>query len=159
MLVSKTKDESSILSRSAFNIDTKGGSHISINKKAEQLGMNPSTASHRLVKDILYKLIQEKGELCYRCNNPMTRDTFSIEHKIAWLDSEDALNLFFDLDNIAFSHLSCNIKSSRNGGLKKHTTDEDLRQARNKQDKVWRDKLHPESGLTNRQIRYRDKGV
>ena len=66
----------------AFNIDTKGGSHISINKKAEQLGMNPSTASHRLVKDILYKLIQEKGELCYRCNNPMTRDTFSIEHKI-----------------------------------------------------------------------------
>ena len=57
--------------------------------------MNPSTASHRLVKDILYKLIQEKGELCYRCNNPMTRDTFSIEHKTAWLDSGDALNLFF----------------------------------------------------------------
>jgi len=76
-------------------------------KKALALGMNPSTASHRLVKDILWSKIE--NELCYRCNKPMTRDTFSIEHKEAWLSSDDPLKSFFDLENITFSHLLCNI--------------------------------------------------
>jgi hypothetical protein len=37
----------------------------------------------------------------------------SIEHKIPWLDSENPISLFFDLENIAFSHLSCNSSAAR----------------------------------------------
>lgn len=84
------------------------------NKKAKQLGMNPSTASHRLVKDTMWRLIGASGmNQCYRCGVEMTRETFSIEHKEAWLDSEDPLGLYFDQSNIAFSHLRCNIQDSR----------------------------------------------
>ena len=81
------------------------------NKKKDQLGMNPSTASNRLVKDLLFNLLPNKK--CYRCNKNMTRENFSIEHKIEWLDSKNPIKLYFDLNNITFSHLSCNIKSRR----------------------------------------------
>ncbi|KKL25623.1 hypothetical protein LCGC14_2403400, partial [marine sediment metagenome] len=33
-------------------------------------------------------------------------DDFTIEHKIPWLDNDS--DLFWDLDNIAFSHNRCN---------------------------------------------------
>ena len=76
--------------------------------------MNPSTAQHRLVKDILWKLIvQTNNHICCKCGKVMTRETFSIEHLIPWLDSDNPIELFFDLDNISFSHLSCNMKDSR----------------------------------------------
>lgn len=82
-------------------------------KKEIQLGMNPSTASGKLVKDILFSFIQKDGILCHRCNKEMERDNFSIEHKTPWLDSEDPVKLYFDLDNISFSHLKCNIQAHR----------------------------------------------
>ena len=83
-------------------------------KKKKQLGMNHSTASHRLVKDILWKLIEESGkDNCCKCGKAMRRDTFSIEHITPWLDSEDPKGLFFDLENIGFSHLRCNISDAR----------------------------------------------
>jgi hypothetical protein len=83
-------------------------------KKQQQLGMNPSTASNRLVKDTLWRLVvQAEQNVCYRCGGPMTRETFSIEHKEAWLDSDDPVGLYFDQENIGFSHLRCNIKDSR----------------------------------------------
>ncbi len=43
----------------------------------------------------------------------MSRETFSIEHIVPWLDSDDPKGLFFDLNNIAFSHLSCNVGAAR----------------------------------------------
>lgn len=86
---------------------------MSKQKKTLQLGMNPSTASGRLVKDTLFKLAVDAGHKCYRCGKDLIRDTFSIEHKEPWLDSEDPAGMFFDQDNIAFSHLSCNVKESR----------------------------------------------
>ena len=43
----------------------------------------------------------------------MTRETFSIEHKTAWIDSENPLGLYFDQNNISFSHNSCNVKAAR----------------------------------------------
>lgn len=82
-----------------------------MDKKQEQLGMNPGTASNRLVKDLLYSMLQDKK--CYLCKEHMERENFSIEHKIPWLDSEDPIGLFFDLDNIAFSHRSCNSSRGR----------------------------------------------
>ncbi len=86
---------------------------MSKNKKQEQLGMNPSTASGRLVKDLLFDFIQKEGIKCFRCEKKMTRETFSIEHKIPWLDSENPIELYFNLDNISFSHLPCNSKAAR----------------------------------------------
>lgn len=83
-------------------------------KKHLQLGMNPSTANGRLVRDTLWRLIEQSGQIsCYRCNQPMDRESFSIEHKEAWLDSANPQALFFDQSNISFSHLNCNIGDGR----------------------------------------------
>lgn len=80
----------------------------------EQLGMNPSTASNRLVKDLLYDFVVKSGkDICFRCGENISRETLSIEHKTAWLDSESPLENFFALDNIAYSHLKCNILAGR----------------------------------------------
>jgi hypothetical protein len=79
-----------------------------------QLGMNPSTAQHRLLKDIMWDLIVKTNQdTCCKCGCKMTRETFSIEHLVPWLDSDNPAELYFDLDNISFSHLSCNIKAAR----------------------------------------------
>lgn len=76
--------------------------------------MNPSTASGRLVKDILWSFIVKNcQDTCCKCGNQMTRETFSIEHVKPWLDSDNPVGLYFDLDNISFSHLTCNIADAR----------------------------------------------
>jgi hypothetical protein len=82
-------------------------------KKAEQLGMPGGTASHRLLKDLLFDFVIKAGHKCFVCGEKLTRDTFSIEHKVPWLDSENPKDLFFDLENIAYSHLRCNITNKR----------------------------------------------
>lgn len=81
------------------------------NKKMEQLGMNPSTAQVRLVRDLLFSHVKDTP--CHHCGKPLTRETFSIEHKTPWLDSDNPVELFFDLDNISYSHLSCNSGAAR----------------------------------------------
>ncbi|AZV02113.1 hypothetical protein Arno162_71 [Pectobacterium phage Arno162] len=91
-----------------------------MDKKTQQLGMNPSTASGRLVKDILFKLINELGRnVCYQCGKEMLREDFSIEHKTPWLDSDKPKELFFDLANIAFSHHSRNVSAARRDSSQK----------------------------------------
>lgn len=76
--------------------------------------MNPSTASNRLVKDILFKLLEDTNQdVCFRCKEKIQRENLSIEHKIDWLDSNDPKGLFFDLNNITFSHLNCNVSARR----------------------------------------------
>lgn len=80
-----------------------------MDKKQNLLGMNPSTASHRLVKDLLWKLIVETHrDTCHQCGKSMTRETFSIEHIKPWMLSENPVESYFDLENISFSHMSCN---------------------------------------------------
>jgi hypothetical protein len=80
-------------------------------KKKDQLGMNCGTASYRLVKDLLFSFVKDIP--CYHCGGQLSRDTFSIEHIKPWLDSENPVELFFDLENISFSHKSCNYSASR----------------------------------------------
>jgi len=84
-------------------------------KKQEQLGMPHGTATSQLRKSILFECVQRLDlDNCYRCGEKIqTLREFSIEHKQNWLDSHDPVTLFFDLDNIAFSHLTCNISSGR----------------------------------------------
>lgn len=89
-------------------------SFMANDKKTEQLGINYSTANGRLVKDILWSLIvRTEQDSCCKCGEAMTRETFSIEHVIPWQDSENPVELFFDLSNISFSHLKCNIGAAR----------------------------------------------
>lgn len=87
----------------------------SLRKKQEQLGMPLGTASAKLRKSILFSLLKETGKnICFQCGRIIeNEDELSIEHKIPYLDSKNPKELFFDLNNIAFSHLSCNVKAAR----------------------------------------------
>ena len=84
-------------------------------KKAEQLGMPIGTASGRLRKMILFDLVKRlELDVCFQCKTVIENiDNFSIEHPIPWLDSGRSIELFFDLNNIAFSHLKCNIGAAK----------------------------------------------
>ena len=84
-------------------------------KKRHQLGMPLGTARNRLVKALLFKFIQETGKNeCFQCGETISKvEHLSIEHKEAWMDSTDPVDLYFDLDNVAFSHQSCNSSSAR----------------------------------------------
>lgn len=93
-------------------------------KKSKQLGMPVGTANARLRKLILFRLVQEaKKDTCFRCSKRIeTVEKFSIEHKKEWLDV--TTELFWSWENIAFSHLSCNIAAARKPN-KKFFTDEE----------------------------------
>ena len=53
-----------------------------------------------------------KLDSCYQCGNLIVEaEHLSIEHKKAWLDED--IRLFWDMGNIAFSHLSCNSSAAR----------------------------------------------
>lgn len=93
---------------------------MSKNKKQEQLGMNPSTASNRLAKDLLFHFIQKEGIKCHHCKQEMARQNFSIEHIEPWLDSKNPVELYFNLQNVTFSHLSCNVGARREVKKPKH---------------------------------------
>lgn len=93
-------------------------------KRTTRLGMNPSTASHRLVKDTLFRLVVEAGHVCHRCGKPLDRATFSIEHIVPWLNSDDPVGLFFEQRNIAFSHLHCNSSAAEKPNKRFNSTRE-----------------------------------
>ncbi len=85
----------------------------SVDKKSAQLGMPIGTASNRLKKAIFFQLVREAGKnKCFRCQDSINAaEDLSIDHKTAWLDTDP--ELFWDLDNIAFSHLACNSSHAR----------------------------------------------
>ena len=74
--------------------------------KNKQLGMPHGTAQARLRKKILFSLVKISDlDTCFQCEQPIANiDNLSIEHIIPWLNSDDPVGLFFDLNNIAFSH-------------------------------------------------------
>lgn len=85
----------------------------STDKKSSQLGMKVGSAVHLLRKNILFSFAKKLNlDTCYHCKSTIiTTREFSIEHKIPWLDNDP--KLFWDLENIGFSHLSCNVRASR----------------------------------------------
>lgn len=84
--------------------------------------MPQGTAANKLRKSILFSLLKISNlNICFQCNEEIKDiSELSIEHKIPWLDSENPKELFFDLNNIAFSHLSCNCASARQTKELKH---------------------------------------
>jgi len=76
--------------------------------KHEFLGMPHGTASHKLKKMIMFDLLKRLDlDSCFRCGKKIkTVDELSIDHKKPWLYV--STDLFWDLNNIAFSHIKCN---------------------------------------------------
>ena len=86
-------------------------------KKASQLGVSFGKAANRLRKLVMFRLIQKTGEdMCFRCGEQIEAVAdLSLEHRMPWLDSTDPVGLFFDLENVTFSHISCNSGARKNG--------------------------------------------
>ena len=77
-------------------------------KKAATLGIPHGTAVSKLRKNIMFFLLCRLNEnVCYRCKKAIqTVDEISIEHIKPW--EGISADLFWDLQNIAFSHIACN---------------------------------------------------
>jgi hypothetical protein len=78
--------------------------------------MPHGTAGNRLRKLILFNLLRRHGEnVCFKCSQTIeTVNELSIEHKQPW--EGISVELFWDMENIAFSHLRCNTNHCRKGG-------------------------------------------
>lgn len=78
--------------------------------KSKQLGVNFSTACNQLRKSVMFSLVQKCGlNLCHRCGKEIeTSHELSLDHVEDWMYKENAQELFFDVNNIAFSHKTCN---------------------------------------------------
>ncbi len=83
------------------------------------LGQSHGAASNRLRKMILYSMLYGKvyDRNCFQCEGLIESiDDLSIEHKEPWQGAADPKAAFFDLENIAFSHLRCNSGATTGGG-------------------------------------------
>ena len=89
-------------------------------EKSRQLGMPFGTANNRLRKLIIFNLLKRHSEnICFRCGKVIeTIDDLSIEHKKPWMHANIAL--FWDMENIAFSHMHCNISIARHSKRLEH---------------------------------------
>ena len=76
----------------------------------EQLGVAQGTAANRLKKKIMFDFVQRLGlDNCHQCGEKIqTAKELSVEHIKPYLHSGKAEELYFDLNNIAFSHFKCN---------------------------------------------------
>ena len=82
--------------------------------KAQILGMPFGTANGRLRKKLVFHLAKKLEMLnCYRCGQLIDSiEEFSIEHIKSWQYSKNPVESFFDVENIAFSHLDCNVRAA-----------------------------------------------
>lgn len=88
-----------------------------IRKSDRGLGIPFGTACHRLRKMVLFHILRKHNEnVCFKCSLIIDSVAeLSIEHKKPWQGVD--IELFWDLENIAFSHLKCNVRES-NGSIK-----------------------------------------
>lgn len=84
------------------------GLTISNKNKNDFLGMPYGTAMGRLRKKVMLHLLQQLGkDKCFRCGKKIeSAKDLSIDHIESWLNKD--VDLFWDLNNISFSHLRCN---------------------------------------------------
>lgn len=84
-------------------------------KRSDQLGMAISTARSQLLNRLLFRELTANGECkCHRCGQAIkSADDLSIDHKEPWMNKSNAVELFFDLENISYSHRSCNSSARR----------------------------------------------
>lgn len=79
-------------------------------RSAKKLGKSLGAAENELKKNLLFHFAKKLGlDVCYRCGKPiLTVVEFSVDHKKGWRFAKEPKAAFYDLDNIAFSHRSCN---------------------------------------------------
>lgn len=132
---------------------------MSNREKAKALGMSHGAAANKLRKMILFDLVCRLGlNVCYQCGEKIADIAdLSIEHKVPWLRANDPVQVYFDLGNIAFSHLSCNIRASTTPGKKYYNKDE-KKTGRANSDRKYYYNVSPEERKKKRRARYeRDK--
>lgn len=85
-------------------------------RKTAFLGIPHGTAISRLRKNILFHLLKKHNEnICVRCDKIIEKiEDLSIEHIKPW--ENISVDLFWDMNNIAFSHLRCNVPHKYHGG-------------------------------------------
>jgi hypothetical protein len=85
-------------------------------RKSAFLGMPHGTAANRLRKMVMFSLLEKHGEnVCFKCSGKIeTPEELSIEHKQPW--EGVSVELFWSLENIAFSHRICNQPHHYRGG-------------------------------------------
>src|SRR5216684_3128384 len=90
-----------------------GRIEMSIESQSATLGVPYGRAQKQLRKILLFDLLKRyKENVCARCGNSIrTLKELSVDHLKPW--EGISAKLFWDLKNIAFSHLSCNIKCKR----------------------------------------------
>lgn len=83
-------------------------------KKSKLLGEGIGAATGKLRKAILWDLLVKLNlNICFQCGQPIeTIQELSIEHKLPWQSADDPKVTFYDLTNIAFSHLKCNVDAA-----------------------------------------------
>lgn len=125
-------------------------------KKTDQLGIPYGTASHKLRKALMFSMAKElKKDICLHCKVAIENiDEFSIDHIVPWLDSNNPKELFYDLSNIAFSHIKCNISKARKP-LKKYFTLHDRLEATKK---LNRDAHRRNYCSKKRALKFKNKG-
>jgi len=91
-------------------------------RESELFGMSVGAANNKLRKQIMFDLAKRLNlHFCYRCGHEIVHvDQFSVEHMNAWRIASDPVVAFFDLNNIAFSHLRCNSAAARRSPQKKY---------------------------------------
>lgn len=79
-------------------------------QKEAVLGMPFGTACGRLRRIMMFELLRRHREnMCFRCGGSIDgADDLTLEHKQSWQTNGAAL--FWDVNNIAFSHARCNIR-------------------------------------------------
>jgi hypothetical protein len=92
--------------------------------------MSLSAATHKLRKLLLFEAMRELNKLnCFQCGETISSvDSFTVEHKVPWRLTENPMDVYFDLSNIAYSHHSCNSGAARKAdthpGARKYTDKE-----------------------------------
>lgn len=84
--------------------------------------MSHGAAANRLRRLVLFDLLRKHDEnWCFKCGELIkSAGELSVEHKEPW--EGRSTELFWDLNNIAFSHTSCNVPHTRRGGEPKRKT-------------------------------------
>lgn len=82
-------------------------------RRCSQLGMDAATATARLKKQLMFHMAQQLNmTTCFRCGKEIERwEELSLDHKEPWLYVD--VQLFWNMDNLAFSHWECNTKHQR----------------------------------------------
>ena len=96
-------------------------------RKAELLGMPVGTAEKHLRKSVIHELARQLGKnLCCRCGSEIAEpDELALVHVQGW---EESPAQFWDLNNVAFSHASCQAeRSGKRQGEKKQMSNIEIR--------------------------------